>query len=62
MEFARAKANTGGCRTDFFENSSKYHKVGYVKREPGWETKGPKPKLCKKAQEGRPARKRPEGK
>lgn len=48
--------------TDFFENSKKYHKIGYVKREKGWETKGPKPTLCKKAQEGRPKRARPSGK
>ncbi|KAG9229154.1 putative membrane steroid-binding protein 2 [Amylocarpus encephaloides] len=45
---------------DFFENSPKYPKIGRVKREVGWETKGPVPTLCKKAQEQRPsARARP---
>lgn len=49
--------------TDFFANSNKYHKVGTVKREPGWETKGPKPTLCPRAQEARPkSRKSPAGK
>ena len=38
---------------DFFEGSGKYTKVGRVKREKGWETKGEKPKLCAKVQEGR---------
>jgi len=48
---------------DFFGNSPKYPRIGYVKREKGWETKGPAPTLCKRAQEGRPtSRKRPEGK
>ncbi|KUJ21610.1 cytochrome b5 [Mollisia scopiformis] len=48
---------------DFFAGSGKYPRVGYVKREKGWETKGLKPTLCKRAQEGRPtSRKRPEGK
>ncbi|KAH6680248.1 putative membrane steroid-binding protein 2 [Halenospora varia] len=40
---------------DFFEKSPKYTKVGIVKREKGWETKGPVPTLCKKAEEGRPS-------
>lgn len=48
---------------DFFEKSPKYTKIGRVKREPGWETKGPVPTLCKKAEESRPsARARPAGK
>ena len=48
---------------DFFAGSKKYHKVGMVKREKGWETKGEAPKLCRKAQEGRPkSRARPVGK
>ncbi|CAG8981760.1 hypothetical protein HYALB_00013977 [Hymenoscyphus albidus] len=48
---------------DFFGNSKKYTKIGTVKREEGWETKGPAPTLCKKAEEGRPtARARPAGK
>ena len=48
---------------DFFEKSPKYTKIGQVKREKGWETKGPVPTLCKRAEEGRPSsRARPEGK
>ncbi|KAF4624449.1 hypothetical protein G7Y89_g13725 [Cudoniella acicularis] len=48
---------------DFFEKSPKYTKIGRVKREKGWETKGPAPTLCKKAEEGRPsARPKPPGK
>jgi predicted heme/steroid binding protein len=48
---------------DFFAGSPKYPKIGYVKREKGWETKGPAPTLCKGAVERRPtARARPEGK
>ncbi|KAN0106782.1 cytochrome b5 [Hyaloscypha variabilis] len=47
---------------DFFANSKKYTKVGQVKREKGWETKGPAPTLCARAQEGRSVRARPEGK
>jgi len=47
---------------DFFEKSRKYTKVGPVKREKGWETKGEKPVLCQKAQEGRlKSRKFPDG-
>lgn len=42
---------------DFFNNSPKYHKVGYVKREEDWLEKLPYPKMCKSAQEKR--RKRP---
>jgi len=44
---------------DFFENSPKYAKVGTVKREKGWETKGEKPELCQKAKDSRPVRKPP---
>ncbi|TVY85745.1 Membrane steroid-binding protein [Lachnellula willkommii] len=48
---------------DFFENSPKYTKIGRVKRQPGWETKGPLQTLCAKAEAARPsARARPEGK
>lgn len=50
-------------RVDFFAGSPKYPKIGYVKREKGWETKGPAPTLCKGAVERRPtARARPDGK
>lgn len=41
---------------DFFENSSKYTKVGRVKREKGWETKGEKHPLCARAGENRKRR------
>jgi predicted heme/steroid binding protein len=47
---------------DFFGKSKKYTRVGEVKREKGWETKGPAPTLCARAQEGRGKRERPEGK
>lgn len=47
---------------DFFANNPKYPKIGEVKREEGWRTKGPVKKLCQRAQEGRPKRKRPAGK
>lgn len=47
---------------DFFGNSKKYTRIGEVKREKGWETKGPKPTLCARAQEGRVKRERPAGK
>jgi hypothetical protein len=47
---------------DFFGNSKKYTRVGEVRRETGWETKGPAPTLCARAQEGRGKRERPEGK
>lgn len=50
------------CMVDFFGNSRKYTKVGEVKRAKGWETKGPAPTLCARAQEGRGKRARPEGK
>ncbi|QSZ35616.1 hypothetical protein DSL72_008486 [Monilinia vaccinii-corymbosi] len=44
----------------FFENGGKYPKIGQVKREKGWETKGEKPALCEKAQKGRKKRTIPE--
>jgi hypothetical protein len=47
---------------DFFENSNKYTKVGRVKRELGWETKGPAPTLCASADARRKARSPPAGK
>ncbi|PBP18547.1 cytochrome b5-like Heme/Steroid binding domain-containing protein [Diplocarpon rosae] len=47
---------------DFFASSKKYPKIGEVKRELGWRTKGPVKKLCQKAQQGRTKRKRPAGK
>ncbi|CAL3966420.1 hypothetical protein PZA11_003080 [Diplocarpon coronariae] len=47
---------------DFFAGSKKYPKIGEVRREPNWRTKGPVKKLCQKAQGGRTKRKRPAGK
>lgn len=43
---------------DFFANSKKYTKVGYVKREEGWLDKLPRRELCAGAQKGRSKRKR----
>lgn len=45
---------------DFFENSKKYVKIGYVKREPDWEAKREPPELCQKAHEGRTKRQPPQ--
>lgn len=44
---------------DFFANHKKYVKVGTVKREKGWETKGEAPVLCQNANNARPFRKPP---
>ncbi|KFX93175.1 hypothetical protein V495_03007 [Pseudogymnoascus sp. VKM F-4514 (FW-929)] len=44
---------------DFFANHKKYVKVGTVKREKGWETKGEAPELCQNANNARPFRKPP---
>ncbi|GJN74468.1 cytochrome b5-like Heme/Steroid binding domain-containing protein [Purpureocillium lilacinum] len=38
---------------DFFANSKKYHRVGYVKRDKDWLEKTPKRELCAGAQKGR---------
>jgi len=49
---------------DFFEGSQKYHKAGMVKREVGWSLDGlgEVPKLCQKADDGRPKRLKPDEK
>ncbi|KAH8599518.1 hypothetical protein B0O99DRAFT_649297 [Bisporella sp. PMI_857] len=44
---------------DFFANSGKYAKVGNGEEGARWEKKGPVPKLCKKAEDGRPQRRKP---
>ncbi|KAF4500184.1 Membrane steroid-binding 2 [Fusarium agapanthi] len=44
---------------DFFANSKKYNKVGYVYREPGWLEKEKPKKLCDQAQRSRKTRKIP---
>ncbi|KAF4507223.1 hypothetical protein G6O67_005885 [Ophiocordyceps sinensis] len=41
---------------DFFANSNKYHRVGYVKMDEGWLEKQPVKELCAKAQKGRTKR------
>ncbi|KAI1388702.1 cytochrome b5 [Hypoxylon trugodes] len=43
----------------FFENSPKYPKIGYVKREKNWLDKEPRKKLCDTAAKGRKPRKAP---
>lgn len=45
---------------DFFGNSKKYTKVGYVKREPDWLEKEPVRPLCDQAAKGRKPRKVPQ--
>ena len=44
---------------DFFANSPKYNEVGRVLREPGWEKREKKPRLCDAASKGRKKRKVP---
>lgn len=41
---------------NFFAKSKKYHRVGYVKRDPDWLEKLPKRELCAPAQNGRKKR------
>ncbi|KAI0205767.1 putative heme binding protein [Astrocystis sublimbata] len=43
----------------FFENSPKYPKVGYVKREKNWLENEPRKELCKAAKRGKAKRKIP---
>ncbi|KAI4859799.1 cytochrome b5 [Hypoxylon rubiginosum] len=43
----------------FFENSPKYPKVGYVKKDKNWLDKEPRKKLCEAAAKGRKPRKIP---
>ncbi|KAI0013249.1 hypothetical protein F4779DRAFT_564627 [Xylariaceae sp. FL0662B] len=47
---------------NFFQNSPKYPKVGYVKREKDWLDKEPRKRLCDVAAKGRRPRKIPESK
>jgi predicted heme/steroid binding protein len=47
---------------NFFTNSPKYNKVGYVKREKNWIEKEPRKKLCDHAAKGRKPRKIPDQK
>lgn len=54
MEEAKARVHSEFKRwVDFFANSPKYHKVGYVVREEGWLEKLPKSELCARAAKGR---------
>ncbi|KAG6308166.1 hypothetical protein E4U45_002166 [Claviceps purpurea] len=62
-EMARAKERAHNALkhwVDFFANSSKYTKVGNVKREDGWLDKLPRRELCAQAQRGRSKRSRRE--
>jgi hypothetical protein len=45
---------------DFFDKSTKYKMVGYVKMDKDWKKNTPRPKLCDSAQQGRIKRTRPE--
>ncbi|EGR48609.1 uncharacterized protein TRIREDRAFT_77955 [Trichoderma reesei QM6a] len=42
---------------NFFGNSKKYHRVGFVKRDEGWLEREPRRELCAAAQQGRTKRK-----
>ncbi|CRK44456.1 hypothetical protein BN1723_006108 [Verticillium longisporum] len=44
---------------DFFGNSDRYQRVGYVRLPEGWPAGAPVPRLCDKAQKGRVKRKLP---
>ncbi|KAL9949291.1 hypothetical protein ACHAQF_000406 [Verticillium nonalfalfae] len=44
---------------DFFGNSERYQRVGYVRLPEGWPAGAPVPRLCDKAQKGRVKRKLP---
>lgn len=44
---------------DFFANSQKYSKVGYVKQDPDWLEKTPVRELCAQAAKGRKKRSKP---
>lgn len=60
LEIAKEKAYKALKHwVDFFANHKKYTKVGRVKREKGWETKGETPVLCQNANNARPFRKPP---
>ncbi|KHO01860.1 Cytochrome b5 [Metarhizium album ARSEF 1941] len=58
-EMAAAREKVHGALqhwVDFFAKSKKYHRVGYVKREPGWLEKLPRRQLCAQAQSRRKKR------
>ncbi|KAL6695998.1 cytochrome b5 [Trichoderma pleuroticola] len=60
MELIRAQRQVHDALkhwVNFFGNSKKYHKVGYVKREKNWLEKQPRRELCAPAQQGRSKRK-----
>ena len=63
-ELARAEEQVFGALkhwVDFFANSPKYIEVGRVLREPGWEEREEKRRLCDAASKGRKKRKVPTG-
>ncbi|PHH83850.1 hypothetical protein CDD82_42 [Ophiocordyceps australis] len=43
---------------DFFAKSKKYHRIGYVKREPDWLQRLPRRELCAQALKGRTKRRK----
>ncbi|KAL7941665.1 cytochrome b5 [Trichoderma barbatum] len=60
---AKRKANDALKHwVNFFGNSKKYHRVGFVKLEKNWLEKQPRRKLCAAAQQGRTKRKPRHGK
>ncbi|KAM0330733.1 hypothetical protein ACHAQA_003685 [Verticillium albo-atrum] len=60
LETARGKVHDALKHwVDFFGNSDRYQRIGYVKLEDDWEAKQPVRKLCDKAQLGRVKRKLP---
>jgi predicted heme/steroid binding protein len=62
-ETAQRKVNEGLTHwVQFFANSPKYQKVGYLVREKDWLEKEPRKKLCASAAKGRKKRKLPDAK
>ncbi|KAI0142345.1 cytochrome b5 [Hypoxylon sp. NC0597] len=60
LKEAREKAHEALAHwVRFFENSPKYPKVGYVKKDKDWLDKEPRKKLCETAAKGRKPRKIP---
>lgn len=60
LDTARDKAHKALKHwVDFFANSKKYNRVGYLKHEEGWLEKLPQRELCAPAQKGRSKRKIP---
>ena len=61
MEKAKTRAHDALKHwVDFFSNSKKYTRAGYLKRDPDWLEKMPRRALCEAASKGRTKRKIPE--